>query len=192
MAKLSARNRTCLVEVSREYDAATLQTAHDRYKLSYEPTYVAGSDPALTMWERKTLRLMSNRTILEKLDVRFQPDWLDKHGRRHSYGWKVRGKLKPNLTPVDFARIYAEPKRDGTPSAWTITQGAATSNLPESVVISQRRIRQAIESDESIGFCISCGSEQSGVEPDAEGYRCESCGQFSVKGAENLLLEQLS
>ncbi len=38
------------------------------------------------------------------------------------------------------------------------------------------------------GFCIHCGAEAEGVEPDAEAYECESCGEAGVYGAEQLLL----
>ena len=38
------------------------------------------------------------------------------------------------------------------------------------------------------GWCLACGSSQSGVEPDAEGYRCESCGRLEVYGAEQILI----
>ena len=38
------------------------------------------------------------------------------------------------------------------------------------------------------GFCTTCGSQQSGVEPDAEGYKCENCEELSVSGVEQLLL----
>ena len=38
------------------------------------------------------------------------------------------------------------------------------------------------------GFCLKCGYEQDGCEPDAEGYECESCGAHAVSGAENCLL----
>lgn len=38
------------------------------------------------------------------------------------------------------------------------------------------------------GFCLECGYEQEGCEPDAEGYECEECGAFAVMGAENVLL----
>ena len=38
------------------------------------------------------------------------------------------------------------------------------------------------------GFCILCGQEASGVEPDARKYECESCGKRGVYGAEELLL----
>jgi len=49
------------------------------------------------------------------------------------------------------------------------------------------RICDAIEEDDYIGFCIICGEEASGVEPDAEKYTCESCESKSVYGAEQLL-----
>jgi len=37
------------------------------------------------------------------------------------------------------------------------------------------------------GFCVKCGKEAYDVEPDAEMYECESCGEFAVYGAEELL-----
>jgi predicted RNA-binding Zn-ribbon protein involved in translation (DUF1610 family) len=47
--------------------------------------------------------------------------------------------------------------------------------------------RQMFELDNP-GFCIACGNEQEGCEPDAERYECESCGEHSVYGAEQCLL----
>jgi hypothetical protein len=38
------------------------------------------------------------------------------------------------------------------------------------------------------GFCIVCGEEAMGVDPDARNYRCESCGADQVFGAEELVL----
>jgi hypothetical protein len=38
------------------------------------------------------------------------------------------------------------------------------------------------------GFCIACGEEAFGVEPDARGYKCGSCGELKVYGAEELLI----
>jgi hypothetical protein len=193
MAKLNARGRTVKVEATKEYSAEQLQRAHDKYIARAYPTGTFDDGQpigettrkALTIWERVTRRLMSDGTILEKRDVRFQPDWMDKDGRRHSYGWKVHGKLKPGLTADDFARIYSDNRKDGSPSTWTVTR----SGFVPAKVISQRRIMAAIERDDHTGFCTSCGSEQGGVEPDANGYRCESCGQMSVSGAEQLLME---
>ena len=37
------------------------------------------------------------------------------------------------------------------------------------------------------GFCVSCGNEQEGCEPDAEKYMCEACGERQVYGSEQLL-----
>lgn len=38
------------------------------------------------------------------------------------------------------------------------------------------------------GFCIKCGEEQEGTEPDARKYDCEACETATVYGAEELLL----
>lgn len=38
------------------------------------------------------------------------------------------------------------------------------------------------------GFCLACGAEVEGVEPDARKYECEVCGAHKVYGAEELLL----
>jgi predicted RNA-binding Zn-ribbon protein involved in translation (DUF1610 family) len=38
------------------------------------------------------------------------------------------------------------------------------------------------------GFCICCGLEHLGIEPDARQYECEACGERAVYGCEELLL----
>lgn len=38
------------------------------------------------------------------------------------------------------------------------------------------------------GFCVGCGADADGVEPDAERYECEECGKRSVYGAEQVLI----
>jgi hypothetical protein len=38
------------------------------------------------------------------------------------------------------------------------------------------------------GFCLICGNEASGVEPDAQNYTCEACGAEQVFGADELLI----
>jgi hypothetical protein len=38
------------------------------------------------------------------------------------------------------------------------------------------------------GFCLACGEQAYGVEPDAENYSCESCGEDQVFGVEQLLV----
>ena len=58
----------------------------------------------------------------------------------------------------------------------------------ENCKISLDEIVQAIEQDNSLGFCLACGVEAFGVEPDAHHYPCESCGEEKVFGAEELLM----
>jgi hypothetical protein len=40
------------------------------------------------------------------------------------------------------------------------------------------------------GYCSACDeiTQSSGVEPDAEGYKCETCCQLTVMGIEQALL----
>ena len=38
------------------------------------------------------------------------------------------------------------------------------------------------------GFCVKCGDEREGCEPDARRYPCESCDERAVYGAEELML----
>jgi len=47
--------------------------------------------------------------------------------------------------------------------------------------------REAISLDNP-GFCIYCGEESEGHEPDAEWHECEFCGKDGVFGAAQLLL----
>ena len=49
-------------------------------------------------------------------------------------------------------------------------------------------VLEAVESGEPIGFCTTCGCEHYGVEPDARRYECESCGERTVFGSEDLLI----
>lgn len=50
------------------------------------------------------------------------------------------------------------------------------------------QVMAAIESGEYVGFCLACGFEQEGVEPDGCKYKCESCGEMKVYGCEELLI----
>lgn len=49
------------------------------------------------------------------------------------------------------------------------------------------RVVAAVEADDNLGFCVACGEDAYGVEPDARKYECESCGAHAVYGAEELL-----
>lgn len=46
----------------------------------------------------------------------------------------------------------------------------------------------ACAADDNGGWCVECGEEAYGVEPDARGHECEACGKRGVYGAEELLV----
>jgi len=47
---------------------------------------------------------------------------------------------------------------------------------------------RALTTLDNPGFCIACGEEADGCEPDAREYECESCGERKVYGAEELAM----
>lgn len=57
--------------------------------------------------------------------------------------------------------------------------------------ITEERVAAAVQRQmtelDNPGFCIACGSEADGCEPDAREYECETCGKRKVYGAEELL-----
>lgn len=55
-------------------------------------------------------------------------------------------------------------------------------------VLEEARHRRAFSLDNP-GFCLICGLENGGVEPDARGYTCEGCGAPYVYGIEELIME---
>lgn len=130
MAKLSAYGRVMVHEVTRDYSEAALQAAADRRNVEMYPdgTWInlAGErEPlpesirlSLTVRDRVTRRLMSDGKVLEKLDVWFRGD-----NRFHSYGWKVKGRLKAGITPARWLEIYTAPgATTGKPSPWTVVR----------------------------------------------------------------------
>jgi hypothetical protein len=44
------------------------------------------------------------------------------------------------------------------------------------------------ENEDCVGFCLACGTEHSDVEPDAQEYECEACGEPAVYGAEQIVI----
>jgi hypothetical protein len=58
--------------------------------------------------------------------------------------------------------------------------------------ITTERVMEAVEREmtelDNPGFCLICGEEADGCEPDARNYKCDSCGAEQVFGAEELLL----
>lgn len=52
----------------------------------------------------------------------------------------------------------------------------------------EEEIQQHI--DDNNGYCTTCKAvtNDGGVEPDAEGYRCDECGSMTVMGIEQALI----
>ena len=48
--------------------------------------------------------------------------------------------------------------------------------------------QRALRTLDNPGFCVACGEDAEGCEPDAERLECEHCGNHAVFGAEQLLL----
>jgi len=59
--------------------------------------------------------------------------------------------------------------------------------LPKGLTL--ENIMEIASEGENAGFCMKCGEQADGVEPDACGYECESCGSPSVYGAEELVIQ---
>lgn len=51
-----------------------------------------------------------------------------------------------------------------------------------------KTLTNAVQDDNSTGFCIGCGNEQMGVEPDMRKGHCDDCGAELVYGAEELMM----
>lgn len=46
-----------------------------------------------------------------------------------------------------------------------------------------------VKLDNYNGFCLSCGFEVEGIDPDAKNYVCPKCGASNVSGMATLLIE---
>jgi hypothetical protein len=62
-----------------------------------------GREKTLTSWDKRTVALMSDRTILVKDDCVFRSD-----NRRHTWGWKVKSKAKAGVSAEQFIAAYAK------------------------------------------------------------------------------------
>ena len=57
--------------------------------------------------------------------------------------------------------------------------------------ITTSKVMEAVErrntSLDNPGFCLACGEEADGCEPDARKYKCEHCYEHAVYGADEIL-----
>jgi len=49
-------------------------------------------------------------------------------------------------------------------------------------------VKRGMSSVDNPGFCIACGEEVEGVEPDARKYECDFCGEDAVYGADEIAI----
>jgi hypothetical protein len=68
----------------------------------------------------------------------------------------------------------------------TVAQRARAAGISADAIMAA--CERSMFGTEDDGFCVACGEEATGVEPDAERYPCEACGKRAVYGAEQLLI----
>lgn len=69
---------------------------------------------------------------------------------------------------------------------------ARINEAVQSGVIKKGDVQEAAETsiytDANPGFCIACGLQHTGCEPDMRDGECESCGSKAVFGAQELMM----
>lgn len=71
----------------------------------------------------------------------------------------------------------------------TMTSTTATTKSGKTVFLPTMDAEfESAMMDGNTGFCIACGADADGVEPDARKYECESCSEPRVYGLEELVL----
>ena len=103
--------------------------------------------------------------------------------------WVVDGKyVKCGHTECNcYGRLHAG---ENTPveGAYNSKYKTVARTPKKKSILDAARVLEVAEEDEGGGFCVGCGAEQMGCEPDARQYKCEDCGQNKVYGAAELIL----
>ena len=82
--------------------------------------------------------------------------------------------------------LAAKFPKNGGKSTMKIDNWTVNPKITEDVIVEAvERCRSSLDNP---GFCLCCGCEADGVEPDARKYKCEACGAPAVDGAEELLM----
>jgi hypothetical protein len=104
---------------------------------------------------------------------------LDKFHRQRAIGCLDDFEITctPSVVQEQMARMPPKLKING----WTVHPDVTIEAVTEAV-------ERHMTSLDNPGFCLACGTEVDGVEPDATGYECEACGATAVYGAEELLI----
>lgn len=101
-----------------------------------------------------------------------------------------QGTLRqPNGPALDTGRGGWYDRWVGWDRPATLSQEATMKYHPS---ITEARVVAAVENSmfglDNPGFCLACGEDADGCEPDARGYECEACGKRAVFGAEECML----
>jgi hypothetical protein len=84
----------------------------------------------------------------------------------------------------NHVRIRPSNKEAGMESVARKTKSGKKVFIPK---VDRDELEELID-DANAGFCLACGSDTVGVEPDARQYECEVCGERKVYGIEELTL----
>lgn len=85
----------------------------------------------------------------------------------------------PEFDSIDLTKVAA---------AGTITIDGIRIHQDITVEVVSKAVERRMTGLNDPGFCVACGAEVFGVEPDARGYECEACGEPHVYGADELLI----
>jgi len=103
----------------------------------------------------------------------------------------ISNSLSPIANPQTCIEMSGGQYPDVTfASALFVKQLKSSNNkmkIHPSITLDQ--IMSAVDEDDNIGFCIFCGAEHDGVEPDARNNKCEQCGNTEVFGAAEILIQ---
>lgn len=91
---------------------------------------------------------------------------------------KYRQALKDGVPEVDYHGQIASQRDNRKP----YRHSDGRMRFPISM------IESAVFGNDHLGFCLQCGGERDGCEPDASKYECFDCGTCNVYGAENVVI----
>jgi len=134
-------------------------------------------------WQRLCTReahyLVTSRPAAELQRSRVLP------GACWQHAWHT---LQHTSQPEGTTIVEVLPSGDYSPIEIAERQKGECSMATKKQAVTLSRVMKAVEADTDLGFCLACGAEQDGCEPDAREYVCDTCGQPRVYGAEEVLM----